>query len=107
VAQLQQVSHHDNWIHPLVWVTLTSQGEAKLDMLRTMKEFKRGIHQLEWENKKCEMEVSTASAVFSCLPSLQCTVLKVVCTCSQLFGVDRWQGCDAICKASPTPQSAQ
>lgn len=27
-------------------------------MLRKMKEFKRGIHQLEWENKKCEMEVS-------------------------------------------------
>jgi hypothetical protein len=22
-----------------------------------MKEFKRGIHQLEWENKKCKMEV--------------------------------------------------
>jgi hypothetical protein len=33
------------------------QGEAKLDMLRKMKEFKRGIHQLHWENKKCEMEV--------------------------------------------------
>lgn len=33
------------------------QGEAKLEMLRKMKEFKRGIHQLGWENKKCEMEV--------------------------------------------------
>lgn len=37
----------------------TSQGEAKLEMLRKMKEFKRGIHQLHWENRKCEMEVSS------------------------------------------------
>jgi hypothetical protein len=34
------------------------QGQAKLDMLHKMKEFKRSIHQLHWENKKCEMEVS-------------------------------------------------
>lgn len=27
-----------------------------------MKEFKRGIHQLEWENKKCEMEVRQCTA---------------------------------------------
>lgn len=27
-------------------------------MLQKMKEFKRGIHQLQWENRKCEMEVS-------------------------------------------------
>jgi hypothetical protein len=27
-------------------------------MLHKMKEFKRSIHQLHWENKKCEMEVS-------------------------------------------------
>jgi hypothetical protein len=33
------------------------QGDAKLDMLRKMKEFKRGIHQLDWVNRKCEMEV--------------------------------------------------
>jgi hypothetical protein len=26
-------------------------------MLRKMKEFKRGIHQLDWVNRKCEMEV--------------------------------------------------
>ena len=41
-------------MHPLLPVL---QVEAKLDMLRKMKEFKRGIHLLEWENRKCEMEV--------------------------------------------------
>lgn len=38
--------------------SILAKGNAKLDLLRQMKEFKRGIYQMEWENRKCEMEVS-------------------------------------------------
>jgi hypothetical protein len=50
-------------LHTIRALLLPSQGEAKLEMLRKMKEFKRGIHQLQWENRKCEMEVSAVVAV--------------------------------------------
>jgi hypothetical protein len=36
---------------------ILSKGAAKLDLLHQMKEFKRGIYKLEWENRKCDMEV--------------------------------------------------
>eukprot|EP00879_Flechtneria_rotunda_P028730 GHRR01030945.1.p1 GENE.GHRR01030945.1~~GHRR01030945.1.p1 ORF type:complete len:391 (+),score=167.35 GHRR01030945.1:894-2066(+) len=36
---------------------ILNKGAAKLDLMRQMKEFKRGIYQLQWEEKKCEMEV--------------------------------------------------
>lgn len=36
---------------------IQSKGGAKLELLRQMKDFKRGIYMLQWENKKCDMEV--------------------------------------------------
>lgn len=36
---------------------ILAKGQAKLDLMKQMKEFKRGIYQLEWENKKIDMQV--------------------------------------------------
>jgi hypothetical protein len=36
---------------------ILSKGAAKLELLRQMKYFKRSIYTLQWENKKCDMEV--------------------------------------------------
>jgi hypothetical protein len=36
---------------------IQSKGNAKLELLRQMKDFKRSIYTLQWENKKCDMEV--------------------------------------------------
>lgn len=55
--------------------SILAKGNAKLDLMKQMKEFKRGIYQLEWENKKFEMEVSACdvTAILShAHMSLQC-----------------------------------
>eukprot|EP00775_Hariotina_reticulata_P010178 gene10178-10338_t len=59
---------------------ILSKGAAKLDLLRQMKEFKRGIYQLEWENKKCDME---AEDVISLTQQLQ--LLHVTKSFQQMF----------------------
>jgi hypothetical protein len=40
---------------------IQSKGAAKLELLRQMKDFKRSIYTLQWENKKCDMEVRILS----------------------------------------------
>lgn len=37
--------------------SILAKGHAKLDLLKQMKEFKRGIYTLEWETRKSDMEV--------------------------------------------------
>ncbi|CAG9462605.1 unnamed protein product [Pedinophyceae sp. YPF-701] len=37
---------------------IRDQGASKLDILRGIKDFKRGIYLLQWENQRCDMEAA-------------------------------------------------
>jgi hypothetical protein len=52
---------------------VTQKGEAKLELLRAIKDFKRGIYALQWENKRCEMEAEDVGALTKELQLLHVT----------------------------------
>lgn len=49
-----------------------AKGAQKLDILTAIKDFKRGIYQLEWEHKKCEMQVRWLPPCPGVCPGVQC-----------------------------------
>ncbi len=45
---------------------ICKKGTAKVELLREMADFKRGIYLLQWENEKADMEVSTMMSTDGC-----------------------------------------
>ena len=52
---------------------VSQKGDAKLELLRAIKDFKRGIYALQWENKRCEMEAEDVGALTKELQLLHVT----------------------------------
>lgn len=40
---------------------IRAKGATKLELLQQMKDFKRGIYQLEWQTRCCDMQVRACS----------------------------------------------